>query len=616
MKNFKYLIFVCFICFLSTTCVYAISAPKGIVTGATKDSIIVHWNYVDGASAYEVKIDEEIVVIVETNEYIHTDLVPNKEHSYQVRAKMGTTVSGWSKAVNQKTSNRKSEDLEVWLENGQLLEPRHGLGVATINNDIYVMAGYGNGYCKWIEKYDAALNEWSIISDLPEGIFNPEVISYDEKIYILGGLDEEKNALGKVYIYDTLNNTWNNGSTMAIPRYNMSAVIHEENIYVVGGYNPEVGVLASVEAYNINTDRWSSVTALPTPRSKTASIIKDSIMYVFGGVNKGNRGEIEAYNFDTKEWTLQGYMPVPRHSMSIANIKGKIYIMGGYNSGPFDMVEEYDEDTSNFMLQANMNYARYNFDTALTEDALFIIGGTDEGKALGNVEYTKLSREDAPELEYEVINNDDIKLDWNNVGDSVKYEIQRNYELLFMGFDRSYIDNYVDKNTQYLYRVHGKGKNSGEWSNNIKVVVWGDKPAAALTSANDVWLEEMEEKLNILLETNTIANAYTVYGEFVYDTNALHIDEKDINSSLWSNEANSYYRYSVNKEKGKVYFVMTQVKDYRESWKDNILEFKALFKTEDPTSIKIDKLKFVNQYGDYLEVEYGEFLKTGVLEKH
>lgn len=604
--------------FLNLKNVNAIDIPANLKAGATEDRITITWTTVDGATAYELEADGQIIYSGEENYFEHIGLNTYEEHTYRVRALQGDEYSNWSEVYNQTTAKDRNEQIEYWLyKNGELTEPRHGLGVVVIENDIYILGGYGNGYCQWIEKYDNETQQWDMIGQIPEGIYNPAIVASDNKIYIIGGYHKEKGAMNSVYIYNPIDNTWQEGQQMLTPRSHMIGVYYEDMIYVVGGYNHGSGALDTVEVYDIQKDEWTSIEKMPTARSRLAAVVKDDLIYVFGGFNRGYQGEIETYNLNTGEWEQVGYMPIPRHSMSVVNIKDHIFILGGYNTTAFDTVEEYHTEDNTFNYQENMNHARYDFGTAVTDDTIYILGGTDEGKSLGDVEYAIFYKPEPPENIQYSTDGEDVYLNWDKIDDQIQYELEKDGELLLLGFDTSFIDDNPIKNKQHVYRIRGKSIATGIWSDTIKVIIWSDNPAASLVTLNDVYMDSIDEKLEVALRANQLEDTYTIYGELSYDSDKLTVYEEELSNELWKNNEDTYFSIKVDKEVGKVFFVLSRT-GIQEGFSGDtdIINFTALFETLNKTSITIDKLQFVNPEGVYVEVEYSDTLDIGILETY
>lgn len=70
----------------------------------TPTSIAIQWNEVEGATAYDIKVDGRYGLASGQNTYKHTGLAYDSTHTYQVRARNDKGVSAWSDEVKVKTA--------------------------------------------------------------------------------------------------------------------------------------------------------------------------------------------------------------------------------------------------------------------------------------------------------------------------------------------------------------------------------------------------------------------------------------------------------------------------------------------------------------------------------
>lgn len=90
---------------------------------------------------------------------------------------------------------------------------------------------------------------------MPTPRFGMRVAVVNNKIYVLGGYDEEWKVLRVNEVYDPATDTWENKAPLpTITRAGMNAEVANGSIYVIGG-NPNATLN---EAYNPETDTWST----------------------------------------------------------------------------------------------------------------------------------------------------------------------------------------------------------------------------------------------------------------------------------------------------------------------------------------------------------------------
>ena len=76
-----------------------------------KSSIMVMWPPVEGATVYDLMIDDDIILEGVSSGYLHTGLEPETTHTYRVKARNATQTSGWSTI----TSGTTSEDPDKYM---------------------------------------------------------------------------------------------------------------------------------------------------------------------------------------------------------------------------------------------------------------------------------------------------------------------------------------------------------------------------------------------------------------------------------------------------------------------------------------------------------------------
>lgn len=79
--------------------------PTNVAVSSTTSSILVSWDKVNGAEAYEVEVDGVIVDGGNSTSYLHSGLIPETEHNYRVRARNVGGYSMWSEIKNIKTKS-------------------------------------------------------------------------------------------------------------------------------------------------------------------------------------------------------------------------------------------------------------------------------------------------------------------------------------------------------------------------------------------------------------------------------------------------------------------------------------------------------------------------------
>ncbi|RIA83176.1 hypothetical protein C1645_834209 [Glomus cerebriforme] len=185
---------------------------------------------------------------------------------------------------------------KVWSKlsvQGALPLARHGHSVSVIGTKMYVFGGQHVGrYLNDLVVFDIKTRtSWDFIvpNNQPPPCRSGHVsFAYKEKIYIFGGIDENK-CYNDVWCYDARANTWTELScTGFIPhaRYNHGSTIVDDVIYVFGGRTYDEQELGDLTAYRITNQRWymfQKMGPAPSSRYRHTMTSAQNKIFVFGG---------------------------------------------------------------------------------------------------------------------------------------------------------------------------------------------------------------------------------------------------------------------------------------------------------------------------------------------
>jgi N-acetylneuraminic acid mutarotase len=128
---------------------------------------------------------------------------------------------------------------DSWETLSPMITPRHHVGVAVINDKIFVCGGNKNEDL-WpavniVEAYSPSTNTWESLALMPKRLTEFGITSVDDKFYIVGGLCYPEYHINDVFVYNPRNNQWSNISSMPTTRYGQGACAIDGKIYVIGG---------------------------------------------------------------------------------------------------------------------------------------------------------------------------------------------------------------------------------------------------------------------------------------------------------------------------------------------------------------------------------------------
>ena len=101
---------------------------------------------------------------------------------------------------------------------------------------------------------------------------------------------------------------------MSTARNDSAAAAVNGKLYVMGGYDDDGDALSSVERYDLAKNAWEAVSPMSTARIDSAAAVVDGKLYVMGGMAAGNalscHSSVERYDSAKNEW-------VPMASMAL-----------------------------------------------------------------------------------------------------------------------------------------------------------------------------------------------------------------------------------------------------------------------------------------------------------
>jgi N-acetylneuraminic acid mutarotase len=178
-----------------------------------------------------------------------------------------------------------------------------------IDDQLYVLAGWDNGYRNYFLRYDPANLGWTELTGSPSGHTWGASAVIGGKFYASGG----EGSLTPLDIYDPANNSWTS-KTMPVGYQHHAAVAIGNILYLVGGNQFINGNYTGdnvVMAYDPQSDSWT--TPAPVPAA--------------GGPYAGNAGT--SLTFSGSSSNTLSLLPSSLDLPAAASVAGALYIMGG-----------------------------------------------------------------------------------------------------------------------------------------------------------------------------------------------------------------------------------------------------------------------------------------------
>jgi len=178
---------------------------------------------------------------------------------------------------------------------------RGASGVAVHDGRLYLIGGvtrgHTGGFVPWLDAFDPATGEWTVLPDAPHARDHFHAAVLDGKLYAAGGRMSSTAAgthgmrsVAAVDVYDIAAGRWSTlPAPLPTPRSGTATVAWNDRIVVLGGESDaQTAAHAEVEAWHPASGRWETWPALPVGRHGTQATVLDGALHVAAG--SGNRG--------------------------------------------------------------------------------------------------------------------------------------------------------------------------------------------------------------------------------------------------------------------------------------------------------------------------------------
>jgi len=155
-------------------------------------------------------------------------------------------------------------------------------GSAIHNGRIYVFGGSGlNGaattvFSSKFQYYDIALNTWNPLPDMPTAREAKGKIVND-KLYVIGGFNGTPSRL--INVYDLNTNRWTDKYTMPVGISGHSLAVSGNKIFIVGGLNNQ----SFLAYFDTTTNKLHQLSSNMIPRRDAAAEVYNNKLYIIGG---------------------------------------------------------------------------------------------------------------------------------------------------------------------------------------------------------------------------------------------------------------------------------------------------------------------------------------------
>ncbi|MDI9358578.1 MAG: hypothetical protein QM528_06500 [Phycisphaerales bacterium] len=144
----------------------------------------------------------------------------------------------------------------IWNIGTSLNVPRRGLGVAVYGANLYAMGGFNetNQYLDTVEYFNGSTWRAAPSMITPRAFFGTAVANY---LFAMGGITISDGSIAPTNAVEYFDGTsWHRATNMPVERQEASATLYNNRIYMVGGLDGNGNNVTVVDIYNYLTNQW------------------------------------------------------------------------------------------------------------------------------------------------------------------------------------------------------------------------------------------------------------------------------------------------------------------------------------------------------------------------
>lgn len=293
-----------------------------------------------------------------------------------------------------------------WDARTPMSNARSRLTAVIAKDQLYVIGGEGmdGRAVTEVDAYDLHVNEWRRVSSLPEALANQAAATFNGKIYVAGGSNNEATDRASIavrdgfWIYDPATDLWQSAGTLPHPLAGAVLVADQKALYLIGGWDGElmhdeiwrlIPTMVAAGKAAAAKPQWELISRISTPRAFFGATMVGEDIYVIGGYDGKRELDLAAAYSTTKNtWRDLHPLSTPRGGLTVVYDGLSIFALGGGWTRTIDTHERFDPNTnlwSNF--QSPLQGEWRHFAAVSYNDRIHLIGGWSGGYLDIHLEY-------------------------------------------------------------------------------------------------------------------------------------------------------------------------------------------------------------------------------------
>jgi len=240
-----------------------------------------------------------------------------------------------------------------------------------------------------VDTYDPKTKAWSTLDSISEPRQGIATCVRDSRLYAIGGMKENGNPSDAFHVLDMESNRWMSEPPLHSSRYATTAFLLDDSIYSMGG---RVGKLPSVacESYDFREKRWNKLPDAPSKRVFVGSALdpKAQRIYLVGGLKHpptdGFSNEVQAFDVRANKWEDLAPLPQKKGDLVCRFFNDKLVVAGGMGAESMEVLPQvfaechvYDPVSNSWSVGSKLSAPRSAMASALTPE---VVAAADAGK--------------------------------------------------------------------------------------------------------------------------------------------------------------------------------------------------------------------------------------------
>ena len=178
--------------------------------------------------------------------------------------------------------------------------------------------------------------QWKDYSEMPTARYNVTAVGYHSMLIVVGGTTKMKGewlTVSTTELLDIADGYWYTCNNLPSPRIQLKAAIMINKLYILGGNDQDMNsstqvFVASLDTLSTHQLNWQS--ALNTPWCVSAPVVLyDKFLLTVGGLQQSFTSEVNIFNPATGQWKHLTNIPAARGAPAAVSVANNIIVIGG-----------------------------------------------------------------------------------------------------------------------------------------------------------------------------------------------------------------------------------------------------------------------------------------------